>query len=76
MTHPDVQEWSGGFPGYPGVVGSPSRMSGSDRETLLDDWEWSGGPTGCPGVVGKPSRMSGSGRDALPDVRKCSGHLP
>ena len=30
----DVREWSGGPPGYPGVVWRPSRMSGSVRETL------------------------------------------
>ena len=66
-------------PRYPGEVGSPSRMSGSGRESLTDVRErsetlpdvqdWSGIPSGCPGVVGRPSRMTGSGRDALPDVR-------
>ena len=48
---PDVREWFGGPPGYPGVVGSPSRMSGSGREALPNVWEWLGGPPGCPGVV-------------------------
>ena len=33
---PDVRECSGVPPGCPGVVGRPSRMSGSGRETLLD----------------------------------------
>ena len=32
----DVREWSGGPPGCPGVVGRPSKMSGSGREGLLD----------------------------------------
>ena len=31
---PEVREWSGGLPGCPGVVGRPSRMSGSGRESL------------------------------------------
>ena len=33
---PHVLEWSGNPPECPGVVGRPSRMSGSGRETLLD----------------------------------------
>ena len=32
-TLPDVWEWSGDPPGCPGVVGRPSQMSGSGRET-------------------------------------------
>ena len=32
----DVLEWLGGPPGCPGVVGRPSRMSGSGREALPD----------------------------------------
>ena len=32
----DVREWSEGPPGFPGVVGRPSRMSGSGREILPD----------------------------------------
>ena len=31
----DVWEWSEGPPGCPGVVGWPSRMSGSGQEALL-----------------------------------------
>ena len=30
-SHPDVREWSGGPPECLGVVGRPSRMSGSGR---------------------------------------------
>ena len=78
---PDVREalpvlWesSGDHPGCPGVVGRPSRMSGSGWEALPDVREWSGGPPGCPGVVGRPSRMFGSGREALPDVQEWSGY--
>ena len=37
----DIQEWSKGPPGCPGVVGSLSRMSKSGRETFPDVWEWS-----------------------------------
>ena len=66
---PDVQEWSGGPPGCPGVVGKPSRMFESGRESLPDvrKWSggshvWSGGPPRCPGVVVSPSQRSGSGR--------------
>ena len=33
---PDVREWSGGPPGYPGVVAKLSRMSVIGRETLLN----------------------------------------
>ena len=29
-----VQEWSGGHPEFLGVVGSPSRKSGSSREVI------------------------------------------
>ena len=37
----DIQEWSKGPPGCPGVVGSLSRMSKSGRETFPDVWELS-----------------------------------
>ena len=59
-----------------GVVGRPSRMSGSGREALPDVREWSGGPPGCLGVVGRTSRMSGSSREVLPDVREWLGGPP
>ena len=43
---PDIQEWSGGPPVCPGVVGRvsrmsgrPSRMSGSCRVALSEVWE-------------------------------------
>ena len=36
---PDVREWSGGPPGCPGVVGRPTRMSGSGREAISNGWE-------------------------------------
>ena len=55
------------------MSGTPSRISRSGRETLLDLWEWSGGPLGCLGVVGRPSRMSGTGREVLSDVWEWSG---
>ena len=65
-----VREWSGGPPGCAGVVGRPSRMSGSGREAcrisgsgrkaIPNVWEWSGGPP----------QMSRSGRETLPDVQE------
>ena len=48
---PDVQEWAGGPPKFPGVFERPSRMSGNCREALPDVREWSAGPLGCLGVV-------------------------
>ena len=51
VAFPDVQEWLGGPPGCPGVVGRPSRMSGSGREALPNVRKWSRGPPGCPLVV-------------------------
>ena len=70
---PDVREWSGGPPGCPGVVKSPSWMSESDRKAHPNVREWSGGPPGCLRVVGRPFRISrrpfripSSGRLALP----------
>ena len=79
----DVRELSGGPterlgvpPGCPGVVGRPSRMSGSGRESLPDVREWLRGPPGCPEVVERPYRMSGSGGEDLPDVWQGSGDPP
>ena len=76
----DVREWSGGPPGYPGVVGSPLRMSVCDWEALSDVrewWEallnirvWSKGYSECPEMVRRPTRMSASGRETLPDFRE------
>ena len=59
----DVREWSAGPRRCPGVVGMPSRMSGSGRECSC-------GPPGCPGVVVRPFRIFGSARVALLDVRE------
>ena len=50
---PDVQEWSKGPTGCPGVVGRPCWMSGSSLETLPKIREWLEAPLpGCPGMVG------------------------
>ena len=82
----DVQEWSGGLrnirecsggpPGYPGVFGRPSRMSGCGRETLGDVREalpvvhdCLGCSRGFAGEVRTPLGMSGSGRESLLVVR-------
>ena len=50
----NVQEWSGGPPGYLAVVRRPSQMSGSGREALPNDGEWFVDPPECPVVVGGP----------------------
>ena len=65
---PNVQEWSGGSPGCPGVVGRPSQMSGSGWKALTEVREWSGGTPGWPGVAGRPSQMSGCSREVRLDV--------
>ena len=43
----DVREWLGSPPGSPGLVGIPTRISGSGREVLHYVREWSGGQPGC-----------------------------
>ena len=60
-ARPDVRDWSGGPPGFPGVVGS-------GRAALPDVPEWLRCPHRCPGVVGRHFEMFGSGREALTDV--------
>ena len=59
------------------VLGKPSQMSGSGRESLSDIREWSERGSrplldiredGCPGVVGSPSQTSVKSREALPKV--------
>ena len=72
----DVQKWSGGTPGCPGVVTRPSGMSGRGREAHPDFRELSRSPPKCPEVVEKPSQRLGvvrsssgmfwSGRKAIP----------
>ena len=49
---PDVREWSRFPPGNPGVVGRPSRMSGSCQEALTDVRQLSGDTPRCLEVVG------------------------
>ena len=78
-----VRESSAVQPGCPGVVGRPSRMSGSgwedlpgDQEAFPNVWEWSGDLPGSSGVVRSPSRRSESGQKALPDVREWSAVPP
>ena len=60
-TLPDIREWFGVHPGCSGVVGRPSRMTGSSWDTFRNVREWSVGPPGYPGVVGRFTRMTGSG---------------
>ena len=79
----DTWEWWRGSPRCQGVVGMPSRMSGSfqkapripgsGRKALPDIREWLGCLPGCLGVVASPSQMSGSGWEALLDVQDLSG---
>ena len=72
---------SGRPPRYPGVFGTPSRMSKCGLKTLTDVRECSKGPPGpleCPGVGGGPSECTGvnrkhsqmteSGWESIPDV--------
>ena len=56
---PEVREWSGDPFVGPGVVGRPSRRSGSGWEALLEFRVWSGGFPGSLGVDGSPSRRFG-----------------
>ena len=66
---PEFRVWSGSFSVGLGVVGRPSRRSGSGRKALAEVREGSEGPPGGPKVVG-------SGREALPEVRDWSGGPP
>ena len=59
---PDVRELLGGLHGCPGVVKSPSRMTGSVRDSFPD-----------VRVFGRPSQMTGSVRESFPDVQEESG---
>ena len=63
---PHILEWSGGPPGCPGVVGRPSRLSGSGRKSLT------GGREAFVDVQ-EALPLSKGGRKALPDVREWSG---
>ena len=65
------------------MVGKPSRLSESGRETHPEVKKWSGELPESPEVVGDPpegmelvgtpSRRSGSGRETRSEVRKWSG---
>ena len=52
----DSQEWCGGPPEGPGVVGRPYQRAGRGQEALPKTQEWSGGPPGGPGVIGRLSQ--------------------
>ena len=67
---PDVREWTRGPPGFAGVAGRPSQMSGSDREALPGVREWSGGRSGCSW---SDQEILPNVRDALLDVWEFSG---
>ena len=81
-----VWQCSKGIPRFLGVVGMPSRMTGSGqlafrrsisgREALMDFREWSGVPSGCTEVVGRPFGMSRIGRETLPDFLEWWEALP
>ena len=64
-TLPDLREWSGGPPRFAGVVGRPSRTSGSGRDAARIFWS-------CR----KTTRISGRGREAHPDVWEWPGDPP
>ena len=65
----DVRECSEGPHGCPGVVGRPSRMSGSGRAAI----QMTRNVRETPLDVREACRMSGSGRKAIPDVREWLG---
>ena len=79
---PYVREWTGGPLRSLEVVGRPSRMSGSGRESCLMSGsgrkaipnvrEWSGEPPGCPGVFEGPPGCPGvfEGPPGCPGVVK------
>ena len=67
-AHPEVREWSVGYPEDPGVFGRLSRSYGGGREAFPEVRPWSEHPPGGPGVVGRLSRRSGCGRKALQEV--------
>ena len=67
---PNVHEWLGGLPGYPGVVEMPCRMSEKASQPLPDIREVLLTTPGHPGVVMRTSRMFDSGREDLPHVRE------
>ena len=69
LALPDDRKWLGGPPGCPGgplgflgVVGKPSRMSGSVQKALPNVWE------ALPDVW-EASQIPGSVRDTLPNVQ-------
>ena len=74
---PDIREWSGALsdirefsgdpPGSAGVVGSPSRISGSGREAFPNVRK---ALPVCTGVVKRPSQMSGNIQNTLSDLRE------
>ena len=41
LTLPNVQDWLGGYPRSPEVVGKPTQMSRSGQKTHPDVREWS-----------------------------------
>ena len=73
---PDVREWSGGPPGYPGVPPDVCVCLGGFLGCLgvvgrpPDVRVWLEAPLRYPGVIGRPFRMSGSGREHLLDIQE------
>ena len=72
----DIQEWCGGPPEGPGVVGRPNQRAGRGQEALPKSREWSGGPPGGPGVIGRHYQSAKSGLEALSEGREWSGGPP
>ena len=67
----DVREWSVGSLECPGVVGRPSRMSGSGRKALPNVWEPLSDVREClEGPIRCPGGPLTSGREVLSDVRE------
>ena len=58
------------------MVKSPSRNSGSGRETLPEVRKFLGDPPGGSEVVGRQSRRCGTGQETIPEDRKWSETIP
>ena len=58
------------------VVGSPSRVTASDREAHPDSQDWLGVPPGGAGVLRRTSRIARTGQESFLEGREWSGGPP
>ena len=59
------RKWTGGPPGGPEMIWSPSRLAKIGQESLLDGRNWARVPLCGLGVVRRASRRARSGWEAL-----------